>query len=586
VVGTLARTGVVELELRFPHQDELRLPELEQGLVAYRALLPRYGRYWRRGRLSHGSAGDAPRLLLARALARLENWCSAADPLIGQLQAREDERHRLDLWDGLLQALRSSPLDLGLLGGAGPCLAQIAAILPETATDPALEDLTLTLTATLGQDHYLLAVGPVVEIARLEGRIAAAGGRPLPLPPWLSGTPAAVRVRLAARRAELDREIADGYRALDDLYRAHGLAEALGDISCLAWFTTQVGVLELASDRFALVTGWTAAPDPRVLTAALEREDAPALLHFPPPPPGLEPPQILDNPPWARPFELLTRVLGVPSHDEADPSPLLALIVPLLFGYMFGDLGQGLLLLAIGWRLRRRFALARLLIAGGASAALFGLVFGSVFGLEHLIPALWLPPLEQPLAVLALPLGLGVLLLVLGQLLNALQAAWRGVLAEWLGGDAGLLLAYLGIAVGLPLPGLRWLLPVGAAWYLLGAVRRGGSLGILVGLGELVERGLQLLVNTLSFARVGAFALAHAGLCAAVVALAAAAGGMAGALILVAGNVVVILLEGLVVSIQTTRLVLFEFFTRFLRGSGRALRPLLPPPTLVQGDNR
>jgi V/A-type H+-transporting ATPase subunit I len=77
--------------------------------------------------------------------------------------------------------------------------------------------------------------------------------------------------------------------------------------------------------------------------------------------------------------------------------------------------------------------------------------------------------------------------------------------------------------------------------------------------------------------RVGAFALAHAGLSMAVVGLSDATTSMLfTALILLLGNVLIIALEGLVVSIQTTRLVLFEFFIRFLHGEGRPFRPLEP----------
>ena len=102
-------------------------------------------------------------------------------------------------------------------------------------------------------------------------------------------------------------------------------------------------------------------------------------------------------------------------------------------------------------------------------------------------------------------------------------------------------------------------------------------------LGELIERTLQILINTVSFARVGAFALVHAGLSSAAVTLAAATGSLVGAIVvLVAGNLLILLLEGLVVSVQTTRLVLFEFFTRFFKPEGRAFRPLLaPPPALA-----
>ena len=100
--------------------------------------------------------------------------------------------------------------------------------------------------------------------------------------------------------------------------------------------------------------------------------------------------------------------------------------------------------------------------------------------------------------------------------------------------------------------------------------------------GESLERLLQMSVNTISFVRVGAFALAHCGLCAAVVGMAEIAGpGYWPVLIL--GNVAIIGLEGLVVSIQTTRLVLFEFFVRFITARGRAFEPLTPPPASFPG---
>ena len=87
---------------------------------------------------------------------------------------------------------------------------------------------------------------------------------------------------------------------------------------------------------------------------------------------------------------------------------------------------------------------------------------------------------------------------------------------------------------------------------------------------------LQLGVNTVSFVRVGAFALAHAGLCVAVVGIAEAAGAAYWP-VLVLGNAAIVALEGLVVGIQTTRLILFEFFIRFLSARGRPFEPLLPP---------
>jgi V/A-type H+-transporting ATPase subunit I len=251
---------------------------------------------------------------------------------------------------------------------------------------------------------------------------------------------------------------------------------------------------------------------------------------------------------------------------------------------MFGDVGQGLVLAAAGWWLRRRMPVLRLLIPAGLAAAVFGLFFGSVFSVEHLIHPLWLNPLERPLVVLAVPLVCGVIFLSVGFALSAAAAWWRGEFGDWLATEGGFVLVYFGL-LGLflgPAAGLVAL--AGAALFAAGHARHaGGAIGALKALGELVERTMQILINTLSFARVGAFALAHAGLSSAVVALAEAAGGGIGYLLVLAlGNVVILALEGLVVSIQTTRLVLFEFFARFFQAEGREFRPLRPPPIAIQ----
>ena len=124
----------------------------------------------------------------------------------------------------------------------------------------------------------------------------------------------------------------------------------------------------------------------------------------------------------------------------------------------------------------------------------------------------------------------------------------------------------------------------GAAAFCIGRAAAARKLAAgLAAVAELIERTLQILINTLSFSRIGAFALAHAGLSSAIVALMDSSSGIAGkASILVLGNLVVLLLEGMVVSIQTTRLVLFEFFARFLVAPGRTFRPLPPPPFVVK----
>jgi V/A-type H+-transporting ATPase subunit I len=169
--------------------------------------------------------------------------------------------------------------------------------------------------------------------------------------------------------------------------------------------------------------------------------------------------------------------------------------------------------------------------------------------------------------------------MLVGLLLSALQFHWRGEFRHWLATDAGLLVAYLGIVGTVFDARLLWALPLGFAWSLAGSALvashdRLGAVGQAAG--EALERLLQLGVNTVSFVRVGAFALAHAGLSTAVVGIAEAAGPAYWPVLLI-GNAAIIALEGLVVGIQTTRLILFEFFIRFLTARGRPFEPLLPP---------
>jgi V/A-type H+-transporting ATPase subunit I len=339
------------------------------------------------------------------------------------------------------------------------------------------------------------------------------------------------------------------------------------------------------TEHFAWITGWCSAPDEAPLRAALDPRGLHYLLRMTEAPAGTIAPTVLRNPRWARPFEAVTGMMGVPAANDADPSVLVAVLAPLMFGFMFGDVAQGAIVALAGWVLGRRMPALRLLLPGGLVAMGFGVAFGSVFAREDLIPALWLRPLEQPLPVLGAALVFGVVVLALGLALDGLQASWRGQLRHWLLCDAGLLLAYLGL-VATALDGRAlWGVPLGIGWSLAGSVvaypqARAASLGRAAGAS--VERLLQLAVNTVSFVRVGAFALAHAGLCSAVVGMAEAAG--AGFWpVLIMGNAAIIALEGLVVSIQTTRLVLFEFFIRFLTARGRPFEPLTPPPALLPG---
>ncbi len=586
----LARTGAVEIEARASAGLTAESGEVLPLLLQVLDLSARYRAYWPPPEACRPSAfPEAPAVTLQRCLAAIRAWARDGEPVIRTLQRCEAEHRELLLWQRVLAELQAHAIDPAQLAEAGPWLGVRLVVLPPgvepglalPAGGAGLETVAGSLLID-GAAHLLVAGTPEA-LQAMAHAVVPLKGSVHPVPDWLQTDAARNRAVVAARLAANEVEAAGAKAALAEHEARHGLACALGDANRLQWQLHNVRALE-AGELLCWITGWCSDPRGETLVRAVRDSGARALLHFGQPPQGMLAPLLLRNPRWARPFELFSRALGMPSASEADPSLLLAIAVPLMFGYMFGDLGQGLVIAALGWRYRKRWPVARLLMVGGLAAAVFGVVFGSVFGLHGLLPALWLHPLEAPLKVLLAPLVGGALLLVLGLVLNALAAWWGGELRRWLLTDAALLVVYLGLLAAFVAPQGLVVAAAGALYFCVGhAVQARRPMAGLGAVGELVEKTLQILINTLSFARVGAFALAHAGLSSAIVALMDAAdSGVAKALVWGVGNAVVIVLEAMVVSIQTTRLVLFEFFTRFMQAQGRAFRPLPAPPFTIQ----
>jgi len=404
--------------------------------------------------------------------------------------------------------------------------------------------------------------------------------RVLDIPAWLKGTPEEGARLIGERIGRLDREaseIRDRLARLSDDYRMGG---ARWLIERQDWLES---VLEQAHQgkNFVHLGGWVPRQRYDALVSRLKETGKPFLIRLEGGESHGVSPTMLSNPSWARSFELFVTGFGTPDINEVDPSMILALVTPLMFGYMFGDVGQGLLLVLAGSLLARRLPWIRLLIPAGLSAMVFGFLYGSVFSIEHWIPALWLHPMNEPLVVLGVPLVFGVVLLLLSLAFGGVEARWRGKIRQWCSHNVPLLLCYLAPAVWFLSPGTG-LAMVAAAFAVLLVSPTGGRrrfirrLAALPGaLIELLEEWMQLMINTLSFARLGAFSLAHAGLGMALVSLAELPEStISAAVILVVGNLVITALEGLVVSVQTTRLVMFEFFRRFFEGSGRRFQPL------------
>lgn len=323
----------------------------------------------------------------------------------------------------------------------------------------------------------------------------------------------------------------------------------------------------------------------------------------------IQEPTRLKNGWFAKPFEMFVEMYGLPAYQDIDPTPYVAFTYCLLFGIMFGDLGQGLLLVIFGallWKFKK-MAIGAVINRVGIFSCIFGTLYGSVFGFEHFIDPVYrlIGFKEKPLEVmdpgmtnliLGAAVGLGVVLILVSMIFNICLALRRRNLQRALfssNGVCGLVFysAALYGAVSMLLFGknlfsplyviVLFILPLVAILFEgpLGKLASGvplkeakpENLGayVMEGVFELIEVLLSFFSNTMSFLRVGGFVLSHAGMMAVVFALSEMVGGAASPVVLIVGNLFVMAMEGLIVGIQVLRLEFYEMFSRYYDGDGK-----------------
>lgn len=578
VMECLSHTGAVELEAR-SSADRLLFPEVEDALKAQRELARRYHTYWPAPAAVESRASEPLSETLKTALARLAAWTDSANPMIAEReQLARDAVDLAHLHTALATATDGFP-DLHLLGGAGPKLQARLLTLPAGTRLREVPSLLLYRPWQTPDANYALILGRPADVAEIEAQLPALKGRLVPLPAWLPPSPQDAVTAVAQRQTAMQKQREELDAELSALSERLHIAQALGDIALVEWLNEHAKDLR-GSERLAWVTGWTSDVSGKRLHRALDECDVRYILRMTEAPEGVSPPLVLSNPGWARAFEVFAQMLGTPGQNESDPSQIVAIIASLIFGFMFGDVGHGAVVLIAGLALRRRYPLTGLMVPGGIMAIIFGFLFGGVFCREDIIPALWMHPLSDPITLLLAGVIAGMGIIAIGLILDAVQMHWRGEGLHWWAHRAGLVAAYIGLMIAPWWQGGLLVAAAGAFWFIIGAaivVHEGRFTALVTAAAEFVEQALRLLVNTVSFARIGAFALAHAGLSVAIIEMAQASGSIGYWIVLAVGNALVIALEGAVVSIQTTRLLLFEFFIRFLTGAGRAFKPLPPP---------
>lgn len=363
------------------------------------------------------------------------------------------------------------------------------------------------------------------------------------------------------------------------------------------------------TNNFFYFSGWVPSSGIDQLAQQLERDyEAIITLKDPADNAGKDiiPPTKLKNNWFVSPFEILVNMYGIPNYHEIDPTMFLGITYLILFGAMFGDVGQGLVLLLGGLLIKKKVKkdleiknYGEILFRLGFSSMFFGFMYGSIFGNEHLIPALFVRPLENINFVLATAVAFGICLLLISfgmSIYNLIHEKEYEEAFFGRNGIAGMSFYILLLATGAQMYTKKEIIPNSI---MIGLIVISLLLLFLKtpvyafitkttphyedGIGnyfveggfDLIETMLSLLSNSISFIRIGAFALNHVGLFLAFATMAQIANNqVAGLLIMIIGNVIIIGLEGLIVLIQGLRLEYYELFSKYFKGDGREYMPI------------
>lgn len=339
--------------------------------------------------------------------------------------------------------------------------------------------------------------------------------------------------------------------------------------------------------RIFYLEGWIQSSDMKRLEAKLKPHSEMLEIYFKPPLPGEDVPVILENPKPGRPFELVTKLYGLPQRGSFDPTLPMAPFFFLFVGLCVSEAGYGLVV-ALTSLLFIKFAkpkgsllqFLRLLSVLGASTVIFGTLIGGWFGFP-LRKLMVLDPLRNPVSFLAIALGLGFIQVWFGTLLNLISGIKNKLYLKSIFVQGGWLL----LLPSLALYGLTKQ-PAWGAFSLLGAAgivffaspSRNPFARFFGGLYSLYDIS-RYLADILSYSRLLALGLATTVIAMVVNTLSQTAlgipwlGWLAAALIFICGHLFNLAVSFLGGFVHSMRLQFVEFFSKFFKYGGRPFRP-------------
>ena len=431
------------------------------------------------------------------------------------------------------------------------------------------------------------------------------------LPADISGTPEEALAELQIKLTEKKAALTELEKQESEIYKTESVQ--LGKMYCFAKYQSEVWKLRgqciIAQDKFSLM-GYVPVSEKENFKKHIDSvPDLSVTYEAPWADSKVQPPVRLKNSRFAKPFSMFVEMYGLPNYNGYNPTTLVAVTYTLLFGIMFGDLGQGLVIALLGAFLYKKkgITLGAIMTRIGISSAVFGTLYGSVFGFEEAldpvyeklgIPFLPLKAMEHINLIIFGAVGIGAAMIILSMLVNIITKIRRRNYVEGVFGNNGIAGLAFFVTVLLLIGGLiagKQLIPKGAAVAIIIATLlliffreplghflahkhyepEGIGDFILLNFFECFEFLISYTSNTISFIRVGGFVFSHAGLMSVVMLLAKMAEKSHMSLgVVILGNVFVMGLEGLLVGIQVLRLEFYETFSRCYDGDGKPFTPV------------
>ncbi|MDR0919395.1 MAG: ATPase [Oscillospiraceae bacterium] len=323
-----------------------------------------------------------------------------------------------------------------------------------------------------------------------------------------------------------------------------------------------------------------------------------------------EPPTKLKNNRFSRPYTMFVEMYGLPSYGGFNPTSFVAVTYTIIFGIMFGDLGQGFIVSLLGALIYKKSKnpLGAILTRAGISSMFFGFMYGSLFGFEEALDPVYeaigwghkpIEVMHETNFILMAAIAIGITIILTTIMLNIVlqlkkknyesalfsnngiagfvffSALLAGFIIPLFADIKLMTLPYILCLIVLPVIVMFFREPLAAALKHEKFEMHGGVGDFIASnFFEVFEFMLGYATNTLSFIRIGGFVFSHAGMMSVVMLLAGAENGGANPIVVVLGNIFVIGMEGLIVGIQVLRLEFYEMFSRFYEGDGHKFSPV------------